>query len=203
MCTVRGCFVTTGTRTPSARPWRHPGATRSRVWRTPLCSSGTDSCLREELRQPVDLLDPGVESSPLLRQVVCALTQLRHLDRSDHAQLGLAVPRVDDARRLGDLMQCAEQPAEMVATCKRLGERHAVANLGCEVRLVDLCDQRLELGRDRLELAQQCVRVLWRCLALLDDRAHLQTLTQLLELHLELASQGQCLAELHVTHLLV
>src|ERR1700755_3034778 len=100
MCTVRGCSVTTGTRTPSARPWRHPGATRSRVRRTPPSSTGTASCLSCELRQPVDLLDLGVEHPTLHRQVVCALTQLRHLDRSDHAQLGLAVPRLDDARRL-------------------------------------------------------------------------------------------------------
>jgi hypothetical protein len=49
--------------------------------------SATDSCLRGELGQPVDFLDLDVEDSTLLRQVICVLTQFRHVDRSNHAQL--------------------------------------------------------------------------------------------------------------------
>ena len=81
----------------------------SRVWRPPPSSfSATDSCLRDELRQPVDFLDLDVEDATLLRQVVRALTQFCHIDRSDHAQLGLAVPRLHDARRLGYLVECTQ-----------------------------------------------------------------------------------------------
>src|SRR5262249_47463998 len=77
------------------------------------------------------------------------------------------------------------------------GERRAVGKRCRQVCAVDARHQAGELIRQSRRLSEQLLRVLWRRLALLHERALAQPVAQLLDAFLYVGAQDKRLCQLH------
>src|SRR5437588_5531581 len=153
--------------------------------------------LFEQIRRPVRLLDRAVELAPIARQLVGLAPQGADVDGGQDPDLGAPVALLALAGDVRDLPDHRLPERERVATRKRVRQRRAVGEPRRQVRVVDPRDEPLELRRDVVDLGQQAGRILGRLLALVHERARLEPAAQLLDPGLQLASERQCLAELH------